>query len=45
MASAPPEIDEKGLFFVCPKCDKRNNLWKLGGRRAEDPLMLVQPYA
>lgn len=43
--SAPPEIDAQGLFFVCPKCDKRNGLWKVGGQRAEDPLVLVQSDA
>jgi hypothetical protein len=38
-----PQVDEAGYFFVCPGCDGRNTLIRVGRTGPRDPVKFEQP--
>lgn len=38
---APPAIDDFGIYFLCPKCGRRNRVVNIGGE--DDAIVLLQP--
>jgi hypothetical protein len=40
-----PQVDEAGYFFVCPGCDGRNTLNRVGRSGPRDSVEFEQPEA